>query len=166
MDTAKFRVQKQLYGQLVIGPPGSGKTTYCHKITEFYKQLNRKVSIVNLDPANENMQYQSDIDIMSLITVEDAMKNLNLGPNGALMYCMEFLETNFDWLLQKIKASTANYFLFDCPGKNFFFIFLMFHFNFSKNHRTSGALHTSPINAQHFRKTGPARISPLYCSSS
>lgn len=118
MDSSKLKVQKQLYGQLVIGPPGSGKTTYCHKITEFYKQLNRKVSIVNLDPANENMQYQPDIDIMSLITVEDAMESLSLGPNGALMYCMEFLETNFDWLLQKIKASSANYFLFDCPGKS------------------------------------------------
>lgn len=117
MDASKLRVQKQLYGQLVIGPPGSGKTTYCHKISEFYKQLNRKISIVNLDPANENMKYQPDIDVMSLITVEDAMENLSLGPNGALMYCMEFLETNFDWLLQKIKASSANYFLFDCPGE-------------------------------------------------
>jgi GPN-loop GTPase len=117
MDTKKLRVQQQLYGQLVIGPPGSGKSTYCHKITEFYKQLNRNVAVVNLDPANENMQYKPEVDIMSLITVEDVMENLTLGPNGALMYCMEFLETNFDWLLQKMKESTSNYFIFDCPGK-------------------------------------------------
>lgn len=116
MDVNKLKVQNQLYGQLIIGPPGSGKTSYCHKISEFYKQLNRKVTIVNLDPANENMLYQPDIDIMKLITVEDVMENLSLGPNGALMYCMEFLETNFDWLLQKIKDSSTNYFLFDCPG--------------------------------------------------
>lgn len=117
MDTNKLKVQKQLYGQLVIGPPGSGKTTYCEKISGFYKQLNRKVTIVNLDPANENMEYQPSIDVMSLITVEDVMANLSLGPNGALMYCIEFLETNFDWLLQKINESSNNYFLFDCPGK-------------------------------------------------
>lgn len=117
MDTSKLKVQKLLYGQLIIGPPGSGKSTYCHKITEFYKQLNRKVSIVNLDPANENMQYAADIDIMNLITVENVMENFSLGPNGALMYCMEFLETNFDWLLIKIKESPSNYFLFDCPGE-------------------------------------------------
>lgn len=128
MDANTLRVQKQLYGQLVIGPPGSGKSTYCHKITEFYQQLNRKVSVVNLDPANENMQYQADIDIMSLITVEDVMENLSLGPNGALMYCMEFLEMNFDWLLQKIKSSNSNYFIFDCPGElcNFEAISLLF----------------------------------------
>lgn len=117
MEPKKLRIQQQLYGQLVIGPPGSGKSTYCHKITEFYKQLNRNVAVVNLDPANENMSYKPEVDIMSLITVEDAMENLKLGPNGALMYCMEFLETNFDWLLQKMNESTSNYFIFDCPGE-------------------------------------------------
>lgn len=70
-----MKVQKQLYGQLVIGPPGAGKTTYCHKMTEFYKQLGRNVSIVNLDPANENMSYEPEIDVMNLITVEDAMEH-------------------------------------------------------------------------------------------
>lgn len=110
-------VTKHIYGQLVIGPPGSGKTTYCHKITEFLKQLDRNVCIVNLDPANEQMQYNAGIDIMQLITVEDAMDHFKLGPNGALMYCMEFLETNFDWLLEQLNKSVSNYFIFDCPGQ-------------------------------------------------
>lgn len=33
------------------------------------------------------------------------------------MYCVEFLETNFDWLLKRIKESSSNYFIFDCPGQ-------------------------------------------------
>lgn len=70
-----MKVQKQLYGQLVIGPPGAGKTTYCHKMFEFYQQLGRKVSIVNLDPANENMNYSPEIDVMQLITLEDVMEH-------------------------------------------------------------------------------------------
>lgn len=164
MTSDNLKVQKLLYGQLVIGPPGSGKSTYCHKITEFYKQLNRKVSVVNLDPANENMQYQADIDIMSLITVEDVMENLNLGPNGALMYCIEFLETNFDWLLQKIKESTSNYFLFDCPGKEIASGALL---TVQINHlfcRSSRTLYTSSINAQHIRKARAARLPSLHSS--
>lgn len=59
------QIRNPLYGQLVIGPPGSGKTTYCHKITEFYKELERKVAVVNLDPGNEQMEYNADIDIVS-----------------------------------------------------------------------------------------------------
>lgn len=45
------------------------------------------------------------------------MEHLQLGPNGALLYCMEYLEENFDWLLEKLKAAPENYFLFDCPGQ-------------------------------------------------
>lgn len=54
---------------------------------------------------------------MHLITVSDAMEHLQLGPNGALMYCMEYLEENFDWLLGKLKSASENYFIFDCPGQ-------------------------------------------------
>lgn len=119
INKTKPIVAKHIYGQLVIGPPGSGKTTYCHKITEFLKELGRNVAVVNLDPANEHMNYNATIDIMKLITVSDAMEHMNLGPNGALMYCMEFLEENFDWLLEQLSASSANgnYFIFDCPGQ-------------------------------------------------
>jgi predicted PilT family ATPase len=71
----KLKVQKQLYGQLIIGPPGSGKSTYCHKMNEFYCQLGRNVSVINLDPANEGMNYEPEIDIMHLVTVEDVMNH-------------------------------------------------------------------------------------------
>lgn len=106
------------YGQLVIGPPGSGKTTYCAKVYEFYKEkLNRQVDVINLDPANDNMMYSPAIDITELVSVEDVMSNLNLGPNGALMYCMEFLEQNFDWLLGKLGGIKDSYIIFDMPGQ-------------------------------------------------
>lgn len=114
----KVKIQKQLYAQLVLGPPGAGKTTYCHKMKEFYKEIGRNVEIVNLDPANDtNMMYEAEIDIMQLIKLEEVMEQFKLGPNGALMYCMEFLETNFDWLVRKLRESTGNYFIFDCPGQ-------------------------------------------------
>lgn len=54
---------------------------------------------------------------MQLITVADVMEHLQLGPNGALIYCMEYLEENFDWLLNQLKMSPQNYFIFDCPGQ-------------------------------------------------
>ncbi|XP_058826141.1 GPN-loop GTPase 2 [Topomyia yanbarensis] len=114
---ATIKTQNPLFGQLIIGPPGSGKTSYCNKMKQFLEKLGRKVTVVNLDPANDNMEYDSSIDIMQLITVEDVMEQFSLGPNGALMYCMEFLEANFGWLLEQLKTSPSRYFIFDCPGQ-------------------------------------------------
>ncbi|KAK6643725.1 hypothetical protein RUM43_005235 [Polyplax serrata] len=70
-----------------------------------------------LDPANESKTIKADIDLSELITLEDVMKNMNLGPNGALMYCMEFLEKNLFWLDKKLIDVQDHYFLFDCPGQ-------------------------------------------------
>ena len=50
-----------LFGQVVIGSPGAGKTTYCEAMARFLKALGRDVAIVNIDPANENMPYEADI---------------------------------------------------------------------------------------------------------
>ena len=35
-----------IFGQVVIGPPGSGKTTYCHGMAQFLRNMGRKVSFV------------------------------------------------------------------------------------------------------------------------
>lgn len=95
--------KKTAFGQVVIGPPGSGKTTYCHGMQQFMNAVNRECCVINLDPANDTLPYNCDININDLVTVEDVMKNLSLGPNGALLYCMEYLELNQDWLLQQLE---------------------------------------------------------------
>lgn len=46
-----------LYCQLVVGAPGSGKTTYCTGIHQWYECIGRSSAIVNLDPANERLPY-------------------------------------------------------------------------------------------------------------
>ncbi|CAG8720721.1 9837_t:CDS:2, partial [Funneliformis mosseae] len=105
------------FGQIVIGPPGSGKTTYCNGMYQFLTATGRKVSVVNLDPANDFLPYQCAVNIAELITLEEAMEELKLGPNGGMMYCMEFLEKNFDWIEEKLKALGDDYILFDFPGQ-------------------------------------------------
>lgn len=100
---------KASFGQVVIGPPGSGKTTYCNGMQQFLSALKRPVCIINLDPANDNIPYDCDVDISELITLEDVMDNLQLGPNGGLLYCMEYLEANMDWLVEKLKEHTGKY---------------------------------------------------------
>lgn len=106
-----------LFGQLVIGPPGSGKTTYCDAMCKLLTELGRKVAVINIDPANDILVYKPSVDISELITVEDVMTHIKLGPNGALMYCMEYIEKNIEWLLNHLKNVTEHYFIFDCPGQ-------------------------------------------------
>ncbi|ORY16695.1 hypothetical protein BCR34DRAFT_556435 [Clohesyomyces aquaticus] len=105
------------FAQLVIGPPGSGKSTYCDGMHQFMAAINRKCSVVNLDPANDHTSYPCALDVRDLITVDEVMEQENLGPNGGVLYALEELEHNFEWLEQGLKQLGDDYILFDCPGQ-------------------------------------------------
>ncbi|KAG8071021.1 hypothetical protein GUJ93_ZPchr0006g44769 [Zizania palustris] len=160
-----------VFGQVVIGPPGSGKTTYCNGMSQFLslvgrRQVNRatsglllqsspllsipgwpilardsgaaclfqmlgwpcvlfgvlkhiaycpggwkKVAVVNLDPANDALPYECAINIEDLIKLSDVMVEHSLGPNGGLVYCMDYLEKNIDWLEEKLKPLIEDHYL-------------------------------------------------------
>ena len=107
------------FGQVVIGAPGAGKTTYAHGIQQWMKCVGREATIVNLDPMASHLPYDCSLDIRDLISGEQVMDEFELGPNGSLIYCIEFLEHNFDWLMQKLEelGDAGNYVVFDCPGQ-------------------------------------------------
>lgn len=102
----------------MIGPPGAGKTTYCNGMQQFLELLGRKTIVVNLDPANDILPYKCEVNIEELIKLEDVMSHYDLGPNGGLVYCMDYLEKNIDWLKAKLKPfEKDSYIIFDCPGQ-------------------------------------------------
>ena len=120
---------KTTFAQLVIGPPGAGKSTYCAGMKQFLSALGRPVAVVNLDPANDALPYECEVNVSTLITLEDVMEKLHLGPNGGLIYCMEFLESNLQWLKAELNKLDGKYVLFDCPGQ----VELYTHHNTVKN---------------------------------
>lgn len=90
--------------------------------------LNRPVIIVNLDPAAPSPPYPSSISITSLISLSDAMSAHNLGPNGGMLYCLEYLEKNLDWLEEELEKALVEkgwvgerrseaFVVFDTPGQ-------------------------------------------------
>ena len=55
---------------------------------------------------------------------------LRLGPNGGLVYCIEHLEANFEWLASKLQNDFSDrYLIIDCPGQ----VELFTHNNAIKN---------------------------------
>lgn len=106
------------FGEVVIGSPGSGKSTYAYGKHQLFTALNRPISIVNLDPANDALPYPCAVDIAELITLEDIMEEHHLGPNGAMLYAIEYLDANFDWLDERLKElGPEAYVVFDLPGQ-------------------------------------------------
>ncbi|XP_014210951.1 GPN-loop GTPase 3 [Copidosoma floridanum] len=105
------------YGQLVIGPAGSGKSTYCSIMQKHAAADRRTIDVVNLDPAAEHFDYDCLIDIRELISVDDVAETLNLGPNGSLVYSFEYLIKNLSWLKDELKDTDDDYIIFDCPGQ-------------------------------------------------
>ena len=73
---------------------------------------------MNLDPAAESFEHSPDLDIKELISLKDVMEEMGLGPNGALIYCFEFLMENLDWLTESLDSLTEDYLIiFDMPGQ-------------------------------------------------
>mmetsp|Transcript_137789 Transcript_137789/g.343933 ORF Transcript_137789/g.343933 Transcript_137789/m.343933 type:complete len:271 (-) Transcript_137789:40-852(-) len=107
------------FAQFVMGPAGCGKSTYCAIIQEHFRvALRRQCRVINLDPAAEDFLYDCEIDIRDLISVDDVMEELSYGPNGGLVYAMEYITDNLTWLQDQLSDFIDDdYILFDCPGQ-------------------------------------------------
>jgi len=104
-------------GVLVMGPAGAGKSTFCNSIISHMQSIGRRAHIVNLDPAADATEFEFTIDIRDLISLQDVMEELDLGPNGGLIYCFEYLLQNLDWLDEEIGDYNDEYLIFDMPGQ-------------------------------------------------
>lgn len=105
-------------GQIVLGPAGSGKSSYCYFLQQHCEAKGRRVYVVNLDPAAEHFKYTVDLDIRDLITLDDVADATHLGPNGGLVFCMEYLIANIEWLHDELDTlHEDDYVILDCPGQ-------------------------------------------------
>lgn len=107
------------YAQLVMGPAGSGKSTYCSNMVRHGEDEQKVIHVANLDPAAEFFDYEPLVDVRELIHLDDAMEDedMKFGPNGGLVFCMEYLLENSDWLRDELGDMEDDYILFDCPGQ-------------------------------------------------
>lgn len=105
------------FGQIVVGPPGSGKTTYCCGMLQFFAAIGRDAVVFNMDPSNEALPYTPAADIGDLVSSSTIAEEYGLGPNGSQLYAMEYLEKHSGWLDERLKEHKDKYILFDFPGQ-------------------------------------------------
>ena len=75
--------------------------------------------MINLDPAADDFKYPVSGDVRDLISLSEVMEEMDLGPNGALLYSMEYLQDNLEnWLSMTLEGyDDGDCVIFDCPGQ-------------------------------------------------
>ncbi|KXS98210.1 hypothetical protein AC578_261 [Pseudocercospora eumusae] len=116
MDTDKTPKMRTVL--VAIGAPGAGKSTLCNGLQQFMRAVARPCSVGNLDPANDNMAgtYEAALDVRDLVSIEEVMEREELGPNGGVLWAMEEVDANFDWLQERLEAC-AETLILDAPGQ-------------------------------------------------
>lgn len=102
---------------IVLGPAGSGKSTFVREFSNFLKNLGYYVKCVNLDPASDPI-YRADVDIRNYVRTERVMLEYGLGVNGAMLKSIELISPFID----KLKLD-ADFVLYDTPGQMEVFIY-------------------------------------------
>jgi GTPase SAR1 family protein len=96
----------------VLGPAGSGKSLFVKNFSIYLISEGYKVRTINLDPGVLELGYKPDFDIRSMFTVESIMREMGLGPNGAILEAMDRLSR-----VGLPKFRDADHILFDTPGQ-------------------------------------------------
>lgn len=98
---------------------GSGKSTFVFTLKNFLIQNNFSPFVINLDPAVYFLSYQPDFDIWTHIDYKKTMTDYKLGPNGAIMTCLNLFVGKIDILIETIKTNKTEkgkIFIIDTPG--------------------------------------------------
>jgi len=107
--------------QIVIGPAGAGKSTFCYRFQEHAEIIGRSVAVINFDPAAEDLPYTAHMDIREVIDTDEVMDYCGLGPNGSLVYALEYALKDPEqesWLDEVFGGGyDEDYLLIDFPGQ-------------------------------------------------
>lgn len=102
---------------VVVGPAGSGKSTFCKTLFEHYSAVKKSTHVCNFDPAAEDLAYEPSIDVRDLVCLDDVAEAKGLGPNGGLVYCMEYLMENASWIHDELEDYSDDFLIVDMPGQ-------------------------------------------------
>ncbi len=106
-----------------VGTAGAGKSTLTAATEGYLQERQLDVLTVNLDPGADSLPYDPGIDIRAHITIDQVMKEYELGPNGAQVAAADLIATEFGVVQEQIEAYGADVVLVDTPGQLELFAF-------------------------------------------
>ena len=103
---------------VVLGMAGSGKTTFVEKLEEEIANKDKESYIINLDPAVMDTLYEPNLDIRDTVKYKEVMTSNNLGPNGAILTCLNLFSTNIDKIISILEPKKdLDFIVIDTPGQ-------------------------------------------------
>ncbi|KAK0393716.1 hypothetical protein QR680_000364 [Steinernema hermaphroditum] len=104
---------------LVLGMAGSGKSAFVQRLTSHLHMQKKAPYVINLDPAVHKIPYPANIDIRDTVLYKEVMKEYGLGPNGAIMTCLNLMCTRFDQVMDILKkrSDSVSHCVVDTPGQ-------------------------------------------------
>ena len=119
-DQKKIKLPKNMstINLIVLGMAGSGKTTFVEKLEEEIANKDKESYIINLDPAVMDTLYEPNLDIRDTVKYKEVMASNNLGPNGAILTCLNLFSTNIDKVVSILEPKTdLDFIVIDTPGQ-------------------------------------------------
>jgi GPN-loop GTPase len=107
----------------ITGTAGAGKSLLTASLLSWYHEKSQNAIAVNLDPGVVALPYEPDVDVRTMIDLQEIMKNYSLGPNGALILASDLIATKLPELQDDIDSSNADFVIVDTPGQIELFAF-------------------------------------------
>ncbi|MGI0140760.1 MAG: ATP/GTP-binding protein [Thermoplasmata archaeon] len=105
------------------GTAGAGKTSAVRAYAAWLKSAGHDATIVNLDPGNENSEFEPDVDVREWVRLPEIMEEYGLGPNGAQVAASDMIALKIFEIKQAIEEFHTDYLLVDTPGQVELFAF-------------------------------------------
>lgn len=87
---------------------------------QYLRLLGRDAVVINMDPANDTLPLDAAYDVCrEAVTLLAVCEETNLGPNGGLIYSMEYIEHHLEDISRAIEGRIKknSYLLLDFPGQ-------------------------------------------------
>jgi GTPase SAR1 family protein len=118
LDQMQVEGVKARMSVIILGMAGSGKTTFVKKFEEVLVDKDKETYVINMDPAVKDTLYEPNMDIRDTINYKEVMTSHGLGPNGAIMTCLNLFATSIHKIIGVLeKKEELDYIIVDTPGQ-------------------------------------------------